>query len=111
MTRYQTHDMDHEQKVRLLHAAHAVATAWWVDKLDCRISPIRERVEMPFEQALAMFKPGTPLTVIQRQHEDVLEVGFRVSDSVRPMEIDWFLFINVAYPEATRLIKEHGLAQ
>lgn len=110
-THYGTHELDHEQKVRLLRSALAAASAWWVDRLDCRISPIRENVEMSVEQALALFTPGTPLTVIHRQHENVLEVGFRVSDTERPMVLDWFLFVLVPYPAASSLIAGAGLVR
>ena len=69
---------------------------WWVDKLDCSESFLRQIIEMPFEEIMNKLDDRSHFSVIYRKNfnEDYLEVGFRTLSYTNIVEqIDYFLWI------------------
>lgn len=86
-----------EEKIKLMREAQELSFNWWVDVLDCSKSFARVRMDIAFEDALALARPDTLFTVIQREpvikgDKEYFEFGFRTTQSP-----DYFLWICV-YP-------------
>ncbi len=84
-----------KEKENLLRRAFDVKFNWWVDKLDCRESFARQRIEMSFEEVMKHLVERAYVIVIHRQKrypDDAhMEVGFSSMES----PIDYFLWIQV----------------
>ncbi len=105
---YNTDKLTHSEQEKLLRKAYSICDKWWFDKLDCRESFARQRVEeISFEEAMTHFVKGAKMVVIQRQHmlycEDkpYLEVGFCSMQS----PVDYFLWIIVDLKHKHEFIK------
>lgn len=95
-TFYQTHFLDLNTKRDMCFKAKDLCFKWWVDKLDCSESFLRQIIEMPFEEIMNKLDDRSHFSVIYRKNfnEDYLEVGFRTLSYTNIVEqIDYFLWI------------------
>lgn len=101
-TFYDVSGLSREERRALMHKAFKLKSRWWADKLDCRTSWRRQKVEMTFDEILEHLREKAYVTVIHRHErigrEEHLEVGFR---SMEP--IDYFLWIIVPIDAAWRI--------
>jgi len=109
-TFYNTRELTLEQKIALLDDSKAVCFHWWVDKLDCKVSFSRKRINMPYEEIMQKFDNLVHFVVIDRK-ESLLdepknfEVGFRTMST----SIDYFLWILVEDTKMIPILKKYGL--
>lgn len=89
---YNTRHLSIEQKKELCRQAKDKCFHWHVDKLDCRISSMRQPIEMSFEAALDLLDSSCHFIIIWRLLETngYLEVGF----CTIAKDPDYFLWIN-----------------
>ena len=104
---YDTIKVSRAEQERLLRKAHSICSEWWLDKLDCSESYMRQKVEgASFEEAMRHFGERALMNVIHRRafiplDEPHLEVGFRSMES----PVDYFLWINVPLDRAEEITK------
>ena len=79
---YQTKQLTLKTKIRILRDAKKICFSWWVDILDCSKSCARQRIEMKFSAAVALFNDSSHFSIIHRNNdlENYLEVGYRNMD-------------------------------
>ena len=108
---YDTSKLSRYEQEEKLHKAYSICERWWFDKLDCKESFARQRVEnISFEDAMDHFTESAFMFVIYRQQiipmdEPYLEVGFRSMES----PIDYFLWIIVPLERANEIT--NGMTQ
>lgn len=91
---YDTRELSVDQKKDYCRKAKEICYEWWVDKLDCRESFFRQKVEMTFEEIIEMLDNSSHFTIIWRHRvdqENFLEVGF----CTIAKEPEYFLWIKV----------------
>lgn len=108
---YNTRDWTLEQKRAALLRGKELAYEWWTDKLDCSISSSRQRIDMSFEEIMAMLDQECHFVIIHRkgylQNRDSgwnrwhVELGFCTMAGV-----SYYLWINVEEQHIDGLIKE-----
>lgn len=101
---YDATELSESDFVSLLRSAHAVCRSWWMDKLDCEISCIRQSIEIDFEGALRKLDKGVAVRSVVHRRGDHLEApyfefGFTVLDSP-----SFYLWIIVDVGQAEKLI-------
>ena len=92
------YDISHlslKDKEKLIRRAFDAKFNWWVDKLECRESLARQRVEMSFDDVMKHLTERAYVTVIHRQERypdgAYMEIGFSSMES----PVDYFLWIQV----------------
>ncbi len=92
---YDTSVLSFKEKEDLLRRAFDKKFKWWVDKLECRVSFAREKIDMSFEEVMTHFSDKAHMVVIHRKEKfpnvPYLEVGFCTMGS----PIEYFLWIKV----------------
>ena len=104
---YEKNDMTMEDKVSIINRAKELSYEWWVDKLDCSESWMRQKIDMSFEEVMEMFMPNCHFTVIHRRgigdwHG---EIGF----STMGVGVEHFLWIYVSEGDLQKIVKEFKL--
>ncbi len=109
---YDTDKLIDAEQENLLRKAYAICEKWWFDKLDCRESFARQRIEnISFEEAMNHFVKSAKMVVIQRQQmlfkgeKPYLEVGFRSMEN----PIDYFLWIIIPLKHKNKIIEGFDL--
>ena len=76
---YNTSDVSLSTKLDILVDAQEYCYDWWVDMLDCSVSPTRQLIEMEFGDILEEFDNQSHFSVILRndQTDSYGEIGFR----------------------------------
>ena len=87
-------DLSYDEQVNLLRKSFELKKYWWFDKLDCRESYHRKRIDVSFDEAMSHFKTNSAISVIKRNDlfdGEHYEVGFRSLE----MPVDYFLWIQI----------------
>ena len=103
---YNVRDLSLEEKRDLLKKAFDNKYNWWVDKLDCRESCARQKIDMSFDKIMEHLTEKAFVTLIHRMSHskrdpDYLEIGFSSMES----PIDYFLWIHVSLSKKEEFIK------
>lgn len=97
-----------EQKRRLFYEAKNLSYDWRVDKLNCKYSFQRKKIEMPFESILKQFNENS-LMIIKEDY-DYLEEGYKFTVMFRKSaQIDLFLWLFIKKKVSEYLIKKYKL--
>lgn len=95
-----------ETKRAICDAAMKVATIWWVDQLDCKVSFSRQSIESTYDEIIAKLTGGCHFVVIHRMGgEEYGEIGF----STMCARIDYFLWIHTTVEDLHKIVKQFNL--
>lgn len=95
-----------ETKIAICDAAKKVATTWWVDKLDCKVSFSRERIKLSYKKIMEKLTTGCHYVVIHRRDsEEYGEIGF----STMCAKVDYFLWIHTTVEDLHKIVKQFNL--
>lgn len=88
--------LEKKELVEIFEEAKYYCSRWWLDKLDCRITIFRQKVEdISWEDALSKLT-GNFVTLIERQNfvndTKYMELGF-VSTCAQDPEVEYFMWI------------------
>ena len=92
---YDTSLLTLDQKRDFLNRAYEKNSGWWVDKLDCKVSWARQKIEKSFKEIMTHLTESCHFTITHRRQfreQDYLEVCFNTMNPGRP---DYFLWIIV----------------
>ena len=101
---YKTRQLSLEQKKDLCRRAKEKAYNWWVDTLDCRVTVLRQCVQMDFEEALDKMTNKDHFVVVWRSYTDQ-ESYLEISFSTMGQTPEYFLWIQLKeelIPEFTK---------
>lgn len=109
-TFYNIRELTLEQKIALLNDCKDVCFHWWVDKLDCKVSFSRQRIEMSYEEIMQKFGNKAHFVVIDRKEnlmdeQKHFEIGFRTMST----DIDYFLWLLVEDEKMYPIRERYGL--
>lgn len=105
-TFYNTSGLTVYQRKSICYDAYECSTAWWVDKLDCKVSFLRQRVEMSYDDIIKKLARGCHFTVVHRSDiEEYGEIGF----CTMSFEPDFFLWIITTVEDLNKIVMKYGL--
>lgn len=92
-------NLSFNQKVDVLKWAYANCYDWWVDKLDCRVSFMRQKTDMSFDEVMYHFTQQSFFSIAYREAQgfadkEHIEIGFR-TDCLTDSDIEYFLWIKL----------------
>lgn len=107
---YISRNLKIEEKKALCYRAKELSNNWWVDKLDCRESFMRQSIEMPFDEIMKKLDSSSLFFIIHRIYSgDYLEIGFRTSGKIN--EPDYFLWIQTDKEHIPTIVEEFGIKE
>ena len=108
-TFYKVRNLTVEQKKAVCDDAKTLATEWWVDVLNCKVSWSRKRVDMPYNEIMSKLTNGCHFVVIHRRYDepdrDYGEIGF----STMTLGSDYFLWIHITVDDLNKIVQKHQL--
>jgi hypothetical protein len=110
---YNTGVFNMDEKAAMLRDCMDVSYEWWVDKLDCAVSPARQRIDCSFETIIERLGEDVYVFVIDRgcwgglpgDDREHFEAGFRSME----VPIDYFLFIEVESEKMPPILEKYHL--
>ena len=96
---YNVKNLPLEEKKDLMKKAFDLKYNWWVDKLDCKDSFSRQKIDMSFEEVMGHLTEKAFVTLINRKERypdpENLEIGFCSME----IPVEYFLWIQVPMSE------------
>lgn len=105
---YNIESISIQKKKKIINEAIYNCYEWYVDKLDCSKSFMRQRIEMPFEDIMFKFKTKSHFQIIHRRDNydgEYGEIGFCQEEK----GVTYFLWIFVTLRELEKIITKYKL--
>ena len=109
---YTREDMKLDDKVNIINFCKDICYNWWVDKLDCNQSFMREKIDMSFSSIMEKFDNSSHFVIIHREgiqniEPSRLEVGFSTDDIKN--NLSYFLWIEVEENKIPLIVDKYDL--
>ena len=98
-----------KEKIKILNIAYIKNTSWWVDKLDCNESWMRQKIDMSFKEIMAKFDNTCHFVIIQRNSRNQVPAVGEIGFSTMTGSINYFLWINLNLTDFNQIVKTYKL--